>query len=137
MNIGLDEELEQFIRDWHHDEKSHKMAQQMGRLFFDFIDSLEDAQLSRATVRKHRDNCWAIGFLECQYGFRDKFSIHLFQHVDAPHKYEFSRKFSDSDYAKQSYSSTWRKLARFVRTYYPSTKELREQKAQGDAAPRT
>lgn len=65
MKIEADEELEQFIQDWYHDKKSHRIAQQMGRLFLDFIDSLEHAKLSRATVRKHLDNCWAIGFLEC------------------------------------------------------------------------
>jgi hypothetical protein len=117
MNIELDEELEQFIRDWHHNVESHRIAQQMGRLFFDFIDSLENAKLSRATVRKHLDNCWAIGYLECQYGYRNKFSINVFEDGDALHEYEFSRKFSDSDYAMKSYASTWRKLARFVETY--------------------
>jgi hypothetical protein len=120
MNVELDEELEQFIRDWHHDDRSHKIAQQMGRLFFDFADSLENEKLSRATVRKYLDNCWAIGYLECQYGNRSKFSINIFQDGGALHDFEFSRKFSDSDYAMMSYASTWRKLARFVKTYDPS-----------------
>jgi hypothetical protein len=95
-------------------------AQQMGRLFFDFIESIQQAKLSRTTVRKHRDNCWAIGYLECQYGLRNKFSLDVFEDGDAMHEYEFSRKFSDSDYAMKSYASTWRKLARFVRTHNPS-----------------
>jgi len=120
VNIEVDEELEQFIRDWHHDEKSHKIAQQMGRLFFDFIDSLEKENLSRPTVRKHLDNCWAIGYLECQYGYRKKFSINIFEDGEALYEFDFSRKFSDSDYAMKSYASTWRKLARFVKTYKPS-----------------
>lgn len=117
MKIEADEELEQFIQDWYHDKKSHRIAQQMGRLFLDFIDSLEHAKLSRATVRKHLDNCWAIGFLECQYGYHKKFSIKRFQYGDAMHEYEFRRKFSDSDYAMKSYASTWIKLAQFVKTY--------------------
>jgi hypothetical protein len=123
MNIEADEELEQFIQDWHHDKKSHRIAQRMGRLLFDFIDSLEHAKLSRATVRKHLDNCWAIGFLECQYGYHKKFSIERFQYGDAMHEYEFGRKFSDSDYAMKSYASTWRKLAQFVKTYDSSRLE--------------
>jgi len=117
MNNEVDQELEHFIQDWHHDKKSHEIAQQMGRLFFDFIDGLENAKLSSATVRKHLDNCWAIGFLECQYGYHEKFSIKRFEHGDAMHEYEFRRKFSDSDYAMKSYASTWKKLAQFVKTY--------------------
>jgi hypothetical protein len=111
-----DDELEQFIRDWHYDKKSHILAQQLGKLFFEFIDSLEDAELSRPTVLRHLDNCWAIGFLMIQYGYYKDFPSMMNSLEDGQpcYEYEYQRKFWDSDYAKKSYASTWRKIAKFL-----------------------
>ena len=117
--IEHDDELERFIRDWHHDKKSHSMAQQLGKLFFDFIYSLEDAELSRPTVIRHLDNCWAIGYLMSQYGYYKNYSSMLSSLEDGEpsFEYEYQRKFSDSNYARKSYASTWRKLAKFLNNH--------------------
>jgi hypothetical protein len=48
-----DPELEAYIADWYGDEKSHKFARQVGRFLFEFLDSLDDSNLSEQTIRKH------------------------------------------------------------------------------------
>jgi hypothetical protein len=110
------EELEDFIQDWHWDKKSHKFAQKTGNFLFQFINALEKQGLSERTIRKHTDNCWSIGILECQYGYNDNFSPGIFIFEDASYLYEFKRKHSDSKYAIDSYKATWRKLAKYVKS---------------------
>ena len=110
-----EQELEEYIENWHWDELSHEFARQAGAFLFQFMDYLGTTGLSKRTMRKHEDNCWAIGILECQYGYHDTFSPEIF--LGGPSfLYEFKRKFSDSKYAVASYEATWRKLARYVRS---------------------
>ena len=110
-----EQELEEYIEDWYWDEQSHEFAWQVGALLFQFMDHLATTGLSERTIHKHESNCWAIGYLECQYGYHDLFSPEIL--LGGPsHLYEFQRKFSDSKYAVASYKATWRKLARYVRS---------------------
>ena len=110
------QELEDFIQDWHWDKKSHKYAQDLAKYLFQFIDKLYEQKLSEKTVRKHLDNCWQIGILECGYGYRDKFSPgEIFYSPEADYEYEFKRKMSDSNYAVNSYRSTWKKLHKYTK----------------------
>ena len=111
MNDDEKEELEDFISDWHFDKKSHKFAQDIGIYIFQFIEDLCKQGLKDKTVRKHIDNCWAIGMLECGYGYRKKFLPgDVFYSDKADYEYEYGRKFTDSDYALKSYHSTWKKI---------------------------
>jgi hypothetical protein len=117
MSNEEDQELEDFIQDWHWDEKSHKFAQELGRYLFQFIDHLAQQGLSEQTVRKHADNCWCFGISECQYGYRDEFSPDaVFNELDAPYENVFRRKVSDSRYAINSYRATWRKLYKYTKS---------------------
>jgi len=110
-----EQELEDYIQDWHWDEQSHEFARQAGAFLFQFMDHLATTGLSRRTMRKHESNCWCIGWLECSYGYHDTFSPQIF--LGGPSfLYEFERKVSDSKYAVASYKATWRKLARYVRS---------------------
>jgi hypothetical protein len=109
------QELEDFIQDWHWDETSHKFAQDFGRYLFQFIDHLHQRDLSEKTVRQHTNNCWCIGILECQYGYKDEFLPGVvFRSPEAGYEYEFRRKMSDSKYAINSYRTTWRKLYKYT-----------------------
>ena len=110
-----EQELEEYIEDWHWDEPSHEIARQMGAFLFEFMETLETTGLSERTMRKHESNCWHIGYLACTYGYHDAFSPEVFLGEPAflP---EFKRKVSDSTYAVASYKATWRKLARHVRS---------------------
>jgi hypothetical protein len=110
-----EEMLEEYIQDWHADEPSHEFARQVGAFLFEFMDHLATTGLAESTLRKHESNCWAIGYLECQYGCHDTFSPQIFAGEPA-FLYEFERKFSDSKYAVASYQATWRKLARYARS---------------------
>ena len=115
MSNEENQELEDFIQDWHWDEKSHEFARNFGLYLFQFIDHLSEQGLSEKTVQKHTSNCWCIGILECQYGYKDEFSPDTV--FDGPHssyEYEFGRKMSDSKYAINSYRSTWRKLYKYT-----------------------
>jgi hypothetical protein len=118
MSDGDNQELENFIQDWHWDEKSHELARNLGQYLFQFIDHLSKQGLSEKTVRQHNGNCWCIGILECQYGYRDEFFPGvIFSSPDACYEHQFERKMSDSQYAVNAYRATWRKL-------YKYTKEL-------------
>jgi hypothetical protein len=115
-----EEALEEYIEDWHWDEPSHEFARQVGKFLFAFMDHLATTGLSKTTLRKHESNCWAIGLLECQYGYHDTFSPEIF--TGGPSfLYEFKRKFSDSKYAITSYQTTWRKLDRYARSVLEKT----------------
>ena len=109
---GDKREIEDFIEDWYDDEKSHKFAQDLCKYLFQFIDHLYEQGLSEKTVQMHLNNCWSIGILECQYGYRDEFvpGDVFYSSPEADYEYEFKRKMSDSNYAIKSYRSTWRKL---------------------------
>jgi hypothetical protein len=112
--------LEKYIEDWHWDEPSHAFAWQAGGFILEFLDHLAAKGLSEPTLRKHRNNCWAIGLLECQYGYHDVFSPQIFTGRPS-FLYEFKRKFSDSKYAVTSYQATWRKLDRYARSVLEKT----------------
>lgn len=107
--------LENFIQDWYYDETSHEFARQVGTFLFKFLDDLEASGLTRRTLLKHKENCWCIGKLECDYGYRNTFAPDIFLTGPA-YLYEFKRKMSDSKYAVASYQATWRKLERYVRS---------------------
>ncbi len=107
------EEIEDFIEDWYFDKASHDFAKILCAFLFQFIDSLEQDGLSERTIRKHLDNCWSIGKLECDYGDRDSFSPDIFS-CEPSYLHEFKRKHSDSSYAVNSYKVTWRKLRKYV-----------------------
>jgi hypothetical protein len=110
------DEIEHFIIDWHWDKKSHNYARELCEFLFTFIADLEQQGLSDKTIRKHVDNCWHIGILECSYGYREKFSPgDVFYSPEAGYIYEFKRKMSDSNYAVNSYKSTWKKIFNYTR----------------------
>jgi hypothetical protein len=112
----IDREIELFISDWFWDAKSHQYARELGKFLFQFLDSLEQEGLSEKTIRKHTDNCWLIGTFECKYGYRAKFSPGVvFDSPEADYESEFARKVSDSNYAINSYRSTWRKLYKYTK----------------------
>jgi Domain of unknown function (DUF6930) len=111
----IEQDLEEFIRDWYSDEPSHKFAREMGLFLFRFLDDLESIGISPQTLRKHTSNCWLIGKFECDYGYHKNFSPKIF--LGGPSfLYEFKRKVSDSKYAVNSYTATWRKLERYVQS---------------------
>jgi hypothetical protein len=110
-----EEDLEEFVRDWCYDEPTQGFARSMGRFLFQFLDYLESTDISQQTLRKHRSNCWLIGKFECDYGYHKTFSPTIF--LGGPlFLYEFKRKVSDSKYAVNSYTATWRKLERYVQS---------------------
>lgn len=116
MSDGENQELENFIQDWRWDEKSHEFARNLGRYLFQFIDHLSKQGLTKKTVRQHTDNCWCIGILECQYGYKDEFVPGVvFSSPEAGYEHQFERKMSDSQYAVNSYRTTWRKLHKYTK----------------------
>jgi len=116
MTKEEDKELENFIEDWFYGERAHRFAQDLGRYLFHFIDYLYEQGLTNKTVGKHIDNCWAIGYLECGYGYRKVFFPgKVFYSPEAGYKYEYKRKFSDSKYAISSYKATWKKLYNYTK----------------------
>jgi hypothetical protein len=105
--------MEEFIQDWHWDEPSHDFARQVGKYLFEFLDHLRMVGLSERTIRKHKRNCQAIGYLTCLYGYHHTFCPRIFA-TDPSYLWLFKRKFSDSRYAVASYQATWRRLERYT-----------------------
>lgn len=113
----LDEaELEQMIEHWYWDEPSHVFARQTGAFLLRFLDFLESQRVPERALRKHEQNCWAIGKLVCKHGGHTAFTPSIFL---GPPAYldEFRREFSASPDAVTSYKITWRRLGEFVREW--------------------
>ncbi|MCE7869778.1 hypothetical protein DYH09_05295 [bacterium CPR1] len=111
---GSAQELEGFIRDWHHDENSHARAREMGAFLLGALAHLRESGSSERTLRQHRSNLWLIGKFECDYADDGPFGPERFP--DAPQwRSEFRRKVSGSEWAWRSYCSTWRLLERYSR----------------------
>jgi hypothetical protein len=116
MIIKEDQKLEDFIEDWYYGEGMHEFAKALGRYLLGFVDHLHEQDISQETRRKHTDNCWYIGYLECNFGDRDEFVPgEVFYSPEAPYDYEFKRKFFSSKSAMTSYRSTWRKLHAYTK----------------------
>jgi hypothetical protein len=107
-------DLEDFIQDWHWDERSHQFARKSGAFLLAFIEHLEESGLSAPSLRAHSRNTWFIGKLTSDYGYHKSFRPGIFLH-GRQYVYEFRRKARDSAHAVSSYVSTWRKLGRYVR----------------------
>jgi hypothetical protein len=111
-----DQELGDFIGEWYYGDEMYRFAKPLGRYLLEFIDHLSEQNLSEKTRRKHIDNCWYIGYLQCNFGYQDEFNPgEVFCVPDAPYDYEFKRKFFSSKSAVISYRSTWRKLYAYTR----------------------
>lgn len=105
-----EDELEDFIQEWHSSKKSRRFATEMGLFMFEFLNDIHEKGLSEKTLRKHENNCELIGKFIADYGYHDKFSPEIIG-KEPDYINELKRKISDSDYMVNSYKSTWRKLA--------------------------
>ena len=115
-NHKEEQELEDFIEDWYYGEEMYEFAKPLGKYLFQFADHLHEQNMSEKTRRKHLDNCWYIGYLECNFGYRDDFVPgEVFYSPESPYDYEFKRKFFSSKSAMTSYRSTWRKLHAYTK----------------------
>jgi hypothetical protein len=109
-----EQRLEKYISNWNVDEPYLQFAKDLGCYMLQFMGRLSEQGIAEKTVKKHVNNCWAIGFLECSYGYRKVFKANeMFSSAQADHTSEFKRKFSDSAYAESSFKSTWRKLHKY------------------------
>lgn len=116
MSLKEDQELEDFIEEWYYGDEMRQFAEPLGRYLMEFIDHLQGLDISEKTKRKHIDNCWYIGYLECNFGYQDEFNPgEVFCIPEAPYDYEFKRKFFSSKSAVTSYRSTWRKLYSYTK----------------------
>lgn len=112
-NKEFDEDLEDFIRDWHWDRKSNDFARKMGLFMFGFFEYLQTQNLSEATQRKHESNCQLIGKFVADYGYYDEFEPEILT-GEPDYVNQFKRKVWNSEYMVQSYKTTWRKLAKYA-----------------------
>ena len=110
-----DPELESFISDWHWDAESHKYAEMMGLMLFEFLDDLDDSGLSEETVEKHERNCWSIGWLASHSAHQARFAP---EQLLGGQKFieEYKQKISASKSAISSYEATWRKLEKYIKS---------------------
>lgn len=115
MENSISKAIEAYIEDWDWDAESEKYAFDLGKFLFAFIKYLEAQDLSEKTKQNHINNVSLIGMFEISYGFNEEFEPSNLE--DGPlFTYEFERKVNDSDYAIQSYNSTWRKLDTFIKS---------------------
>lgn len=114
-NGKFDKDLEDFIQDWHWDEKSRKFAINMALFMFGFFEYLRTQNLSESTRRKHESNCQLIGKFIADYGDYDEFSPEILT-GEPEYINVFKRKVWDSKYMVESYKTTWRKLAKYSKS---------------------
>jgi len=114
-NKEFEEDLEYFIEDWHWDNKSHEFARRMALFMFGFIEYLKSQRLSESTQHKHESNCALIGKFVADYGYYNEFTPEILM-GEPDYVNEFKRKISNSHYMVQSYKTTWRKLAKYVKS---------------------
>ena len=114
-NEKFKEDFEDFIQDWHWDEKSRKFARNMARFMFEFFGYLKSQQLSESTRRKHESNCQLIGKFVADYGCYDEFRLEILT-GEPEYINIFRRKVADSKYMVESYKTTWRKLAAYAKS---------------------
>ncbi len=114
--MNEEQELEDYIKDWYYGDEMHEFAKALGRYLLKFIVYLHKQDMSEKTRRKHIDNCWCIGYLECNFGYHDEFVPgSVFYSPSAGHEYDFARKFSSSKSAMASYKSTMRNLYAYTK----------------------
>ena len=65
MTNEEENELEEYIKDWYYGNESHRFALKLAQYLFQFVEDLYCTKLSSKTKKKHIDNCWVIGKLEC------------------------------------------------------------------------
>ena len=112
MSEILEQDLEDYIVDWHHNKASKEAARELGSFVFRFLSWLEAEGASERTVRSHDSNCWLICKFILDYEEPKGLSPDRFC-GDAPYLYQLKRKVSDSEYARKSYVRTWKKLCKF------------------------
>lgn len=109
------EKIELFIRDWYYDDASHKFAFELCQYLFEFMDYLKnEKKLAERTLKRHKDNCWAIGVLISQYDYMDEtFSPNVFRYPPY-HEFTYARKHLASESGIKSYAATCRKLEKYA-----------------------
>jgi hypothetical protein len=109
-----EKELQDLIKDWYHDERSHVFARQIGAFLLPFMDYLATTERSEKALTTAEGNCWTIGKLTCDFGGFETFTPAIF--LGGPkYQAEFRQKISQSPDALASYRATWRKLESYVR----------------------
>jgi hypothetical protein len=107
-------EIERYVEEWHWDEKSHAFACEAGAFLYNFMDYLDESDLTSATIKKHVNFTWCIGYLTCHYGQYETFSSEIF--ADPPfYITEFRQDVDDAPQASRSYERTCNKLAKYIR----------------------
>ena len=105
--------LEKYIEDWYWDEKSHKIAVEIGKYMLGFVEYLKNLPISDQVKNRHIRKAWFLGYIECVYGYHDKFSPEIFL-FSGLNTVEFRHKVGKSKYMLESYKATWRKLKKYV-----------------------
>jgi len=62
-------DLDDWSRSWHVEPADILVGQQIVQVFTPFLLHLLDQRLAKATLRRHRDNLWALGgqLIRCRY----------------------------------------------------------------------
>jgi hypothetical protein len=112
----MNKQIEEFIDDWHWDEKSKVFATELGKFLLAFCDYLETINLSSRNLRNHKGNVHIIGMFTCNYGYLEEFDADFFESGGSSFDYEFEYKITDSPTAVSNYRSTWKHISRFMKS---------------------
>ena len=117
----MTEELRKTIKEdsdnWAYDEESKAYAFELGKFLYGFMAYLDSLNMSERTLRAHKDNVYAIGILELQYGYRDEEPFKLENFAGgASYDYEYSYKVSNSPTSINRYCATWNYIDKYIKT---------------------
>ena len=112
-------DLDDWPRSWHVEPADIVVGDQIVQVFTPFLLHLLDQRLARATLRRHRDNLWALGgeLIRCRYDDDDLAKRHvkdaLRQLIEGDCGALMWPRITESEQA--SLDATSRKLNRFLR----------------------
>ena len=112
-------DLDDWPRSWHVEPADIVVGDQIVQVFTPFLLHLLDQRLARATLRRHRDNLWALGgeLIRCRYDDDDLAKRHvkdaLRQLIEGDCGPLMWLRITESEQA--SLDATSRKLNRFLR----------------------
>ena len=117
MTEALKNEIETYVENWYYDDVSKVYAFEMGKFLFGFIKYLDSLNMSERTLKNHKDNLYAIGMLELNYGVyvEEPFKMKNLE-GGVSHEYEYMRKVSDSPTSVNRYRSTWNYIDKYIKT---------------------
>lgn len=107
-------EIEEFIKDWHYDDKSYTISLKLGTFLLEFIEYLKDKRIGNKKIQEYRNYCQIIGKIELDHGYRNDFKEEMFLNGEIKNELEFKKKMGDSENKLKLYKKTIEEIKKYI-----------------------